>query len=338
MPAISVLLPCYNASATLDEALTSLSGQTFQDYEIIAVDDGSSDQTPKVLREWSSRDRRIKVLSTPHRGIVQALNYGLQFCRAPVVARMDADDRCHPERLAQQFNYLASHPDVSLVSCQVAGFPENHLREGFQIYIEWLNGLITNEDICREIFIESPFPHPSVMLRRVDVLRAGSYSDRGWAEDYDLWLRMYLLGMRFAKLPQCLLDWRERPDRLTRTDSRYSLENFLRAKAFYLSAGPLTGRDAVFIWGAGMTGKRLSKHLLRSNIPLIAFIDIDREKIGRKLRGLPIISAMALSDWLAGFRLPITLSAVGSRGARHKIRDFLTGLALKEGYDWLAVA
>jgi hypothetical protein len=251
---------------------------------------------------------------------------------------MDADDRCHPERLARQFEYFSSHPEVSLVSCQVAGFPQNQVRKGFQIYIEWLNGLITHEEICREIFIESPFPHPSVMFRRADVLRAGGYSDNGWAEDYDLWLRMYLQGMQFSKLPEGLLEWRERPDRLTRSDSRYSLENFLRAKAFYLSSGPLDGRDAVFIWGAGMVGRRISKHLLRHENPVSAFIDVDQNKIGRTLRGLPIISPEALPDSLAKYRHPIILSAVGARGARIKIREFLTNRGLLEGHDWLAVA
>lgn len=338
MPAISVLLPCYNASNTLEESLTSLSSQTFNDYEIVAVDDGSSDTTLEILQDWSARDRRIKVLSSLHRGIVHALNKGLQRCCSPLVARMDADDRCHPERLARQYKYLDSHPGVSLVSCQVAGFPQNHVRKGFQIYIEWLNGLITHEDICREIFIESPIPHPSVMFRRADVLRVGTYSDKGWAEDYDLWLRMYLKGMRFAKLPERLLEWRERTDRLTRSDSRYSLENFLRAKAFYLSEGPLKGMDAVFVWGAGMIGRRLSKHLLRNNNPLVAFIDVDKAKIGRTLRELPIISPEALSDSLAKYRRTIILSAVGARGARLKIREFLAGSGLSEGRDWLAVA
>ena len=338
MPAISILLPCYNACLTLEEALTSLSNQTFQDYEIIAVDDGSSDSTLEILRKWRSSDRRIKVLSTPHRGIIHALNSGLKRCRAPLVARMDADDRCHPERLTKQIAYFCSHPDTSLVSCRVAGFPENNLREGFRIYIEWLNGLVTHEEICREIFIESPFPHPSVMFKRADVLRVGGYLDKGWAEDYDLWLRMHLQGMRFAKIPRCLLEWRERTDRLTRSDSRYSLENFLRAKAFYLSSGPLTDRDAVYIWGSGMIGRRLSKHLLRNNNPLAAFIDIDRVKIGLTLRGFPIIPPEALQESLAKYQRPVILSAVGARGARQKIREFLSSSGLREGFDWLAVA
>jgi len=99
MPAVSVLLPCYNVAGTLSEALDSLVSQTFADFEVIAVDDGSSDMTAAILEEWASRDSRFRLLSQLHGGIIPALNAGLAVCRVPYVARMDADDRCQPERL-----------------------------------------------------------------------------------------------------------------------------------------------------------------------------------------------------------------------------------------------
>ena len=184
------------------------------------------------------REAGLRVLSCSHAGIVEALNLGLQACTAGYIARMDADDLARPQRLELQAAYLDAHPEACLVSCRVAGFPDGQVREGFSIYIDWLNSLLSDEDIRREIFVESPLPHPSVMLRREWLQRVGSYQEHGWAEDYDLWLRLYLAGGRFAKLEQVLLEWREHPGRLTRTDERYSLENFLRAKAYYLALGP----------------------------------------------------------------------------------------------------
>jgi glycosyltransferase involved in cell wall biosynthesis len=338
MPAVSVLMPCYNAAATLDEALESLACQTLTDFEIVAVDDGSTDATPQRLQEWARRENRLRLLSQPHAGIIPALNAGLAACQAPYVARMDTDDRAHPERLASQQAYLEAHPETALVSCQVAGFPAGQVRQGFRIYIDWLNSLLSDEDIRREIFVESPLPHPSVTFRRQAVLEAGGYQERGWAEDYDLWLRLYLAGARFAKLPRVLLEWRERPDRLTRTDGRYSLENFLRAKAYYLGRGPLGGREAVFIWGAGMVGRRLSKHLLRQGLPLVAFVDIDPRKIGRTRHGLPILSPEELPEWWMRYASPALLAAVGARGARQLIRHRLASLGLREGLDWWGAA
>lgn len=338
MPAVSVLMPCYNAAATLHDALTSLAAQTLADIEILAVDDGSTDETLRILRLWQAREPRLQVLEQAHSGIIPALNRGLQACRAPLVARMDTDDRSAPHRLEAQAAYLGAHPQVDVASCLVEGFPPGQVREGFQIYIQWLNSLVEDEQIRREIFIESPLPHPSVMFRRELVQKVGGYQEHGWAEDYDLWLRLYLAGAHFAKLPQVLLAWREHPARLTRTDNRYSLENFLRAKAFYLARGPLAGRDALVIWGAGMIGRRLSKHLLRQGTPLQAFVDIDPKKIGSTRRGRPVLSPDELPDWWRRHSHPVLLAAVGARGARSLIRARLAAMGLREGQDWWGAA
>jgi glycosyltransferase involved in cell wall biosynthesis len=337
-PLISVLMPCYNAEDTLDEALASLKRQTLTDFELIAVNDGSTDGTLQILENWSADEPRLHIHNHPHRGIIHALNSGLKACRARYIARMDSDDRSTPERLEKQFSFLEANPEASLVACQVAGFPAGGVREGFQIYMDWQNSLLSDVDIRREIFIESPFAHPSVTIRRDWMEQVGGYQENGWAEDYDLWLRLYLAGAHFVKLPEILLEWREHPDRLTRTDARYSLENFLRAKANYLVRGPLANRDAVFLWGAGMIGRRLSKHLLRHNLPLAAFIDIDPRKIGRTRRGLPILAPEELLTWWEGYQQPALLAGVGARGARAIIRERLTHIGLREGMDWWGVA
>jgi glycosyltransferase involved in cell wall biosynthesis len=338
VPCVSVLLPCYNAAATLNEALDSLAGQTLSDFEIIAVDDGSSDASLHILHERAAHEPRLRVLSQPHAGIIPALNAGLAQCQAGLIARMDADDHSHPERLERQADYLQAHPEIDVLSCRVAGFPAGQVRKGFAIYLEWLNGLLGDEDIRREIFVESPLPHPSLVFRRETLLHAGGYQDHGWAEDYDLLLRLYLDGVRFAKLPEVLLEWREHPERLTRTDSRYSLENFLRAKAFYLARGPLAGRDGVILWGAGMFGRRLGKQLARLGAPLAAYIDIDPRKVGQTRRGLPILPPDALLDWRARYANPVVLTTVGARGARPLIRQRLVDMGLLEGRDWWSAA
>jgi hypothetical protein len=227
---------------------------------------------------------------------------------------------------------------VAVLGCQVKGFPAEKVRLGFQIYIDWQNSLLSDTDIRREMFVESPLAHPSVLFRREWVEQAGCYQENGWAEDYDLWLRLYLAGAGFAKLPEILLDWRERPERLTRQDERYSLESFLRLKAHYLEHGPLAGRDAVILWGAGMIGGRLSKHLLQQGVPLAAFIDIDPRKIGHLRRGLPILPPEELPALWRRYRSPVLLTAVGARGARSLIRARLNAFGLGEGQDWWGVA
>ena len=338
MPIVSILLPCFNAAARLEFALESLASQTLRDFEIVAVDDGSTDETRRILKTWSAKEPRLRVIDRPHQGLVAALQTGLAACRAPLVARMDCDDWAYPQRLERQIRYLEKDPRTTVVGSLVRGTPVETLGEGFKVYIDWLNSLVTPQDIRREFFVESPVVHPSVCYRKEAVLQAGGYQDHGWAEDYDLWMRLYLAGARFAKVPEILLDWRESSGRLTRTDSRYSLENFLRAKAHYLARGPLLDRNAVFIWGAGMMGRRISKHLERQGAPLAAFIDIDPKKIGRTRRGHPILAPEALPSWWSRYTAPVLLAAVGARGARVLIRSRLQGLGLEEGQDWWGVA
>lgn len=337
-PTVSVLVACYNAEGTLGEALDSLLRQSLDGIEIVAVDDGSTDGTWECLQAYAARDRRVRPLRIVHGGIVSALNAGLAACRAPYIARMDADDYAYPERLTEQLRFLQDHPEIAVVGCLVEAFPQPAVREGFRIYTAWLNGLVFPEDIARELFIESPLAHPSVMIRREWLERVEQYQDFGWPEDYDLWLRLHLQGARFAKVPKVLLRWREHPERLTRIDSRYSVENFLRAKAHYLRRGPLREREAVFVWGAGQMGRRLSKHLVREGVPLRAFVDIDPKKIGRMLRGKPVVSREALPELWGLHRRPALLAAVASRGARALIREHLEALGLVEGGDWWAVA
>ena len=337
-PVVSVLMPAYNAATTLDAALESLRLQTLDDFEIVLVDDGSGDGTGELIRAWQARDVRVRPVAQPHQGLIAALNRGLQACRGDLVARMDADDLAHPERLERQVSLLDDEPEVSVAGSLVEIFPREDLREGFRLYEEWLNQLVRHEEIVREIFIESPIAHSSAVLRRRELVDLGGYEDRGWPEDYDLWLRYFAAGRRFAKVPVKLLRWREHPQRATHTDSRYSVENFLRAKAFYLCQGVLRGRDAVLVWGAGKTGRRLSKHLIRGGCTPRAFIDIDPARIGTTRRGIPIVAPAELPALWGQSERPALLSAVASRGARGLIRQQLTELGLVEGRDYWCAA
>lgn len=338
MVQVSVLLPCFNAEATIQEALSSLLAQSFTDFEVLCVDDGSTDNTVSILEDWSRRDPRFVVVRQNHRGIIQTANRGLSLCRTPIILRMDADDHCHPDRIKLQKRYLDENSDIAVVGSLVEGFPEGQIGEGFELYYKWLNSLINHADITREIFVESPLANPSTAIRKSWILSAGGYQDHGWPEDYDLWLRLYLAGAKFAKIPRVLLAWREHPGRLTHLDSRYSVENFLRAKAHYLAKGPARDRDAVLIWGAGMTGRRLSKHLSREGLPLTAFIDVDPKKIGSTRRGKPIISQDELPSLWKQYHNPILLTAVRARKAQPLIRKNLGDLNLIEGQDWWAAA
>ncbi len=336
MPAVSVLMPVRNAATHLSACLDSLARQTLADFEVVAVDDGSTDGSGELLEDWASRDGRLRVLREPACGLVASLNLGLAACRAPLVARMDADDVSHPQRLETQAFFLDNHPAVGVVSCRVCHYPRHGVGEGFRLYEQWLNSLLAHEEMARERFVESPVAHPSAMVRRDVLASAGGYRDLGWPEDYDLWLRLFAAGVGFAKLDRALFFWREHRGRLSRSDQRYSTEAFLRCKAHFLSRGPLAGGRRVIVWGAGPTGRRLSRHLIENGTDVSAFVDIDPAKIGRTARGRLIIAPEDLPDLLGSDT--VVLAAVASRGARQLIRGRLNALGLAEGTDYWCVA
>lgn len=336
-PRVSVLLPVRDGLPFLGDCLASLSAQTFTDYEVVAVDDGSIDGSAELLASAARRDPRLRLVSQPRLGLVEALNRGLERCRAPYVARLDADDLAARRRLELQAAALDAEASVGVVSCRVRHFPSTAVGMGFRIYERWLNGLLSHDEIVLERFIESPLPHPSVMARRHLLQAAGGYRDRGWPEDYDLWLRLAAAGVRFAKLPRCLVGWRSHPGRLTHTDRRYAVERFLACKAHHLAHGPLVGRQPI-VWGAGQTGRRLAKHLEREGAAPEAFVDIDPKKIGGSLRRRPVIGADELPNLLAELERPLVVTAVSSRGARQLIRARLRELGLEEGVGFWCAA
>lgn len=332
-PAVSILLPVRNEERFLPAALDSIFRQTFTDWELVAVDDGSCDATPAILAGAAQRDPRVRVLRPSARGLVPALNAGLDACRAPLVARMDADDISHPRRLELQASFLSGNPSVGLLACDFRSFPRSGLGAGMAAYEAWQNGLSSHDDILRDLFVESPFVHPSVLFRRDEVLSVGGYHERGWAEDYDLWLRLAAAGTRFGRLPQTLFFWRERPERATRTLPEYTAAAFRACKAHHLKRRFLSGVEEVLLAGAGLEGRAWSRTLQGEGIRVAGWVDVDPRKIGRILHGAPVSAAHEVTAG-DGVKMLVT---VGTRGARHQIRKWADGAGFVEGVDSLCV-
>jgi len=337
-PAISVLLPVRDAGPYLPACIRCLQCQTHGDFEVVVVDDGSADGSGAVLDDWARSDARVRVLHREAEGLVPALNAGLQRCRGALVARMDADDLCAPQRLELQARAFDADPDLDVVSCRVTIFPRRGMSEGLRSYEAWLNGLQTHESILRQRFVESPLAHPSVAARRRVLLDVGGYRDCGWPEDHDLWLRLAAAGARFGQRPERLLLWRDHDARLTRTDPRYRTERFLECKAEHLACGPLADGRPLILWGAGRTGRRLLRHLAVRGVRAAALIDIDPNKIGGMVQGAPVHGPDDLPGLLAGRARAAVLAAVAFPGAREQIREFLDRQGLVEGEDYWCAA
>lgn len=332
-PRVSVLLPAWNAAPTLPACLYSLQRQSEARWHCVLVDDGSQDDTLTCARRFAAQDPRFEIISTPHQGVVAALNTGLRRCRAPLIARMDADDLMHRHRLAAQTQALRDDPRLAAVGCHVRLFPRRHLRPGRRAYERWLNSLDSAARVRRDAFVECPVAHPTLMMRRALLLDLG-YRDRGWPEDYDLLLRVLTRGWRVGMVPRRLLSWRDAPGRLSRTHPAYGLDRFTACKAAFLAGHFLARTDAYVLWGYGSTGKALRRALLRYDKVPSHIVELHPGRLGQRIHGAPVVRPSELPRLP---RRPLIVSVAGEQ-ARGEIRDALGRMGFVDGRDYVCAA
>lgn len=334
-PAISVILPAYNATATIAAAVDSVLRQSEKNFELIAVDDGSTDATLQVLSRY--RDERLNILSTGHAGIVHALSTGIQAARAELIARMDADDVCRPLRLELQREFLDRRPEIGLVACAVEFGGDPVQNAGYAAYVDWTNGLLEHERIATHRFVESPLIHPSVMFRTSLIQNFGGYRAGPFPEDYELWLRWLDAGVRMEKIERPLLIFNDSPTRLSRTDARYSLHAFYACKAHYLACwlkrhNPY--HPHIVLWGAGRQTRKRANLLSGYGVVIDSYIDIDPKKVGNQVQNRPVRHATDLCPKKDCF----VVSYVANRGARDDIRSRLESWGYRIGLDFILAA
>lgn len=331
--AVSVVMPVRDGEATLASAIGSVLHQTHGDWELIVINDGSTDGTPELL-EVLGGDPRLKVIATPPQGIAKALQIGCAAAQGEWIARMDADDVMHPQRLQAQLEHAAMHPELGVVSCLVEFGGD---AAGYCAHVDWINGLRSPQDIALRRFIEAPVAHPSVMFRRELMDRFGGYRDGDFPEDYELWLRWLDAGVRFGKVERSLLQWNDLPSRLSRTDPRYDVSRFYRIKCRWLARWLRVEVDAgreLWLWGAGRVTRRRFEWLEAEGVAIAGFIDIDPNKVGGQRDGRPV----RLHDDLPPLQQAFIIVGVGNRGARQGIHDHLTSLGHVEGRDFVFAA
>ena len=332
-PLVSVLLPARDAADTLGASLRSVERQTLRDFECIVVDDGSRDATGAVARNLAAVDPRFVVLATERRGLVPALNAGLARCRGAYVARMDADDVMHRQRLALQVALLAAAPELSAVATHVRIFPRAHLAPGWRAYERWVNAIDGAAAVRAEAFVECPVVHPTLTFRRTALAELG-YRDAGWPEDYDLVLRALARGDEIGVVPRRLHAWRDRPGRLSRTGDAYALPRFTAIKASFLAARFLATTDRYVLWGYGGTGRALRRALAEHGKHATHVVEVHPGRIGNTIHGAPVIAPEALPGVP---RSRIVVSVARSR-PRAEIRAALVAMGFEELRDFVCAA
>jgi GT2 family glycosyltransferase len=331
-PRVSVLLPVRGGAAYLDAALDSLRAQTLEDLEVLVICDGADDGSVERARGHAAADGRVRVLEQPCLGIVAALERGRREARAPLLARMDADDVALPRRLELQVGFL-ERERLDACGCGVELVSDGPVGDGMRRYARWLNGLTTPELAARDVFVECPIAHPALLVRASALDAAGGYRDRGWPEDHDLLLRLWAGGARFCNAPQRLLRWRVHPGQASRSSPVYSREAFMRCRAHHLATTLARGRDVV-VWGAGPVGKACAWALRGEGVSVAAFADVDPRKLGNRIEGVPVLSHVEA----ARVHGALAVGAVAGPAARERLRALAAAEGRRDGADFVAVA
>ncbi|TAN58438.1 glycosyltransferase [Patescibacteria group bacterium] len=215
-PKLSVILPVHNAGSFLIEAIESILHQTFTDFELIIINDGSTDDSGNIIGEF--QDPRIKAITQENKGLRATLNIGLAAASGAYIARMDQDDISLPDRFEKQVAFLDAHPDYVLVGATYGYIDEQSNITGS------FPALLDDEDIKRELFTKSPFGHGTIMAR-TESLKGGGYTYSNEAvhmEDYELWIRFSVAG-KYANLPEILYLWRRSSTNTTSKHGRLQL-------------------------------------------------------------------------------------------------------------------
>ncbi len=234
-PLVSVVMPVRDGERWLVEALDSIRMQTLRDHELIAVDDGSTDATPRLLERAAQEDGRIRVIRLPPVGLVAALNHGIAAAQGRYIARIDADDRASSARLQRQADFLSANPEVGLLGSWAEIIDEAGEVTGR------LTPPATSDALASMLVRQNPFIHPSVMMPRSVLQKVGGYRPAfEAAEDYDLWLRIGETA-KVANLPECLVQYRRHDSGVT---ARSRLRQLFSVRLAQLAAqGRRAGQD-----------------------------------------------------------------------------------------------
>jgi hypothetical protein len=323
-PRVDVLLPVRLARRTLPSAAGDALAQHGVNVRLVAVvDDGpqGDDGSRAWLAALARRDRRVLVLDGPGRGAGAALDLALAAVEAPLVAHMEADDRCAHDRLARQAAALSADPSLAAVACRAAQFGAR--TPGMRRYLDWQNALLAHEELAREHFVEIPALHQTGVYRAEALRAVGGYAPRGrWPLDIDFWMRWFehdelRAPLRVARLPRVLYRWRQHPAQSTRGGGTHELAALRACKAHYLAR--LVGRRGasprpVRLLSTGATLRGWAEALRAADVELVAAEEC-KPGAARPARGGELLVA-AFGMPAARKRLRAALAAQLGRPAR----------------------
>jgi glycosyltransferase involved in cell wall biosynthesis len=288
-PLISILMPVKNTEAFLEDCLGSILNQTYSNWELIAINDHSSDSSPAILNAFTEQDSRIKAIDNQGSGIIMALRLALQNSNGIIITRMDSDDLMSPDKLECMLSDLQEHGKGHIGLGKVKYFSEAGIGGGFARYEAWLNLLTATGANFTEIYKECVIPSPSWMVFKEDLLACNAFEEDRYPEDYDLAFRFYEKGLKCIPSTHLVHYWRDYDTRTSRTHLHYAENHFLALKLHYFIKLNYDVSRPLTLWGAGKKGKHAAKWLLENKIAFDWICD-NPKKIGKDIYGQALLN------------------------------------------------
>lgn len=317
-PLVSILMPFRDTGMYLEECLRSIQEQTYSNWELLIVDDHSTDGGPDRVRAFAASDPRIQMLTNPGKGIIPALREAFEASKGEFISRMDSDDIMPPEKLMCMVGDLLEHGAGFVASGQVKYFSIDGISEGYAKYEAWLNQLTRTGTNFQEIYKECSIASPCWMVSRSDLVKCGAFEPDRYPEDYDLTFRFYAKGLQCIPSDQLLHYWRDYPERTSRNHQHYALNYFLDLKLDYFLELDRDDTRPLVLWGAGFKGKSLARQLKEYGVNFRWICD-NPNKIGKKIYGIPIEHFELVHE----LEQPQSIISVAKRGAQRQIRRIL---------------
>lgn len=261
-------MPTKNAEKHIEECIISIINQSFTDWELIVVNDNSTDNTRNILEQFSIGNNQIHFFDNQGIGIINALQLAYMNCSGTYITRMDSDDIMPLDKLELMHNALQKDPKT-LITGYVKYISDNELKGGYIYYQNWLNSLVDSNSHYSEIYKECVIPSPCWLVSKEIFEQCGAFHTNVYPEDYDLTFRFYENKIPIVALKENLHIWRDHPERASRNDANYSDNSFLDIKMHYFIKLDFDSTKNLVLWGAGKRAKNIAQILINNKIEFI---------------------------------------------------------------------
>jgi glycosyltransferase involved in cell wall biosynthesis len=326
---ISILTPFKNTAEFLPECIESMIQQTHQYWELLIIDDHSSDESYRIVNDYVQMDSRIKLFKNSGLGIIDALRLAFEKSSGTYITRMDSDDIMHPEKLSTMLKDLQKHGRNHIALGLVKYFSDDGIGDGYAKYESWLNGLTTKGHNYSEIYKECVIPSPCWMVHRKDLLACKAFDSNRYPEDYDLTFRFYKNEIKCIPSDTVLHYWRDYSTRASRTDCNYAENHFLDLKLHYFLELHYKATRPLVIWGAGQKGKTIAKLLQKKEVNFIWICD-NPKKIGKHIYDVELFNF----EYLKTLQNPQSIISVANSKEQDIIKSYFESIDMKAMNDY----